>query len=218
MANEIPSLRLATPDDGPQIQQLMKESAAGLFPAYYDEMQVASAVRYVAQLDPMLLADGTYFVLEAAGMLVACGGWSRRARPYAGSAASESDNELLDPATDAAHVRAMFVRPDWTRRGLGRRIIAECEVAAGRAGFSRLDLVATLPGVPLYLACGFEATGPEYDITLTDGTPLPCLPMTKPIAWTSSTPQTTSAPSAPAPPKSVTSSPELATTSLPRSS
>jgi len=176
-----PALRIATPADADGIESLMKASAAGLFPAFYGERQVASGIRYVAEADPMLLADGTYYVLENGGELVACGGWSRRARPYTGSGDAASDDRLLDPATEAAHVRAMFTRPDWTRRGLGRRILAECERAAAAEGFSRLELMATLSGVPLYEAFGFLASGPELEITLTDGVLMACLPMSKRI-------------------------------------
>ena len=158
----------------------MKQSAASLFPAYYDERQTASAVRFVAQADSMLIADGTYFVLEAGGEVVACGGWSRRDRLYTGSGESEDDGRLLDPATEPAKVRAMFVRGDWTRRGLGRRIIEECERAARSEGFRRLALLATLPGVPLYRACGFEPLE-EVEVPLEDGVPLGCVSMEKPI-------------------------------------
>lgn len=179
---EEPTLRVATPGDAASIEALMKASAAGLFPAYYDEAAVASGVRFVAAADPLLLRDGTYFVLESKGEMVACGGWSRRARPYTGSGDSASDERLLDPATDAAHVRAMFTRPDWTRRGLGRRIIEECERAAAAQGFRQLDLMATLSGVPLYEACGFTQSGAEVEIALTDGVRMACLPMDKPIA------------------------------------
>ena len=98
-----------------------------------------------------------------------------------GSAAAAGDDRLLDPATEAAHVRAMFVRADWTRRGLGRRILEACEAAARDEGFRRLDLVATLPGVPLYETFGFTATAGIRDIVLTDGVRLPCLAMTKAI-------------------------------------
>src|ERR1700747_1157719 len=146
---------MATPADAAQIEALMKASAAAIFPRFYDEQQSASAVRYVAEIDPMLLADGTYFVLEWDGEMVACGGWSRRDRLYTGSGDSEDDARLLDPATEPARVRAMFVRDDWTRRGLGRRILESCEAAAGREGFRRLVLGATLAGLPLYLAYGF---------------------------------------------------------------
>jgi GNAT superfamily N-acetyltransferase len=160
----------------------MKESTTAIFPRYYDAQQTASSVRYVAQADPMLLADGTYFVLEVGDEIVACGGWSRRGRPYAGSGDAPGDDRLLDPATEPAHVRAMFVRSDWTRRGLGRRIIEACEAAARQAGFRQLDLVATLPGVPLYRACGFAPTADVEDVVLADGVRLPCLAMSKPIA------------------------------------
>jgi GNAT superfamily N-acetyltransferase len=173
-------LRPADPRDAEAIDALMKESGSALFPAYYDERQTASAVRYVAQVDPMLLADGTYFVLEAGGELVGCGGWSRRDRLYTGSGVSEDDGRLLDPAIEPAKVRAMFVRSDWTRRGLGRRIIEECEQAARAEGFRRLALLATLPGVSLYAACGFAA-GEEVEVALEDGVIVACVAMEKPI-------------------------------------
>jgi GNAT superfamily N-acetyltransferase len=173
-------LRVANPDDGDAIDALMKASGSALFPAFYDERQTASAVRYVAQVDRMLLADGTYFALEAGDELVGCGGWSRRDRLYTGSGDSDDDGRLLDPASEPAKVRAMFVRGDWTRRGLGRRIIEECERAARAEGFQRLALLATLPGVPLYAACGF-VPGAEVEVALEDGVTMACVAMEKPI-------------------------------------
>jgi GNAT superfamily N-acetyltransferase len=175
-----PVLRVATLDDQAAVDALMKESAAALFPRFYDQRQAESAVRHVAQVDPMLLADGTYFALESGGELVACGGWSRRDRLYTGSGDSEDDARLLDPSSEPARVRAMFVRADWTRRGLGRRILEECEAAARREGFRQLALVATMPGVPLYLAYGFRAIE-ELEIALEDGVMLECVSMEKAI-------------------------------------
>jgi len=175
-----PSLRLATPADERELDELMKVSAAALFPRFYDERQAASAVRYVPEVDPILLSDGTYFVLESGGEAVACGGWSRRDRLHAGSGGADGDMRLLDPATEPARVRAMFVRSDWTRRGLGRRILEDCEHAARREGFARLVLMATLPGVPLYRAYGFEPLE-ELEITLPDGVTLPCVSMSMSI-------------------------------------
>ena len=167
-------------DDGPAIEALMKASGDVLFRRFYDEQQAASAVEFVSQIDPMLLSDGTYFVIEADGELVACGGWSRRDRLYTGSGEGDDDARLLDPAREAARVRAMFTRADWTRRGLGRRILEACETAAAREGFTRLTLMATLPGVPLYRAYGFEPVE-EVLVTLPDGVTLESMTMEKPI-------------------------------------
>jgi len=173
-------LRVATLDDADAIEALMKASAVALFPRSYDERQTASAVRYVAQVDRMLLEDGTYFVLEAGGEVVGCGGWSRRDKPYTGSGDSEHDSRPLDPAIEAARVRAMFVRADWTRRGLGRRILEGCEAAARREGFRELYLVATKPGLPLYLSYGFQPLE-EFDVTMPDGVAIGCVSMEKRI-------------------------------------
>src|SRR5204862_7435541 len=139
----------------------------------------ASAGRYVAQVDPALLADGTYFVLESGGELVGCGGWSRRDKLYTGSGDAAGDDRLLDPASEPARVRAMFVRADWTRRGLGRRILEGCEVAAKAEGFRQLALVATMPGVPLYRAYGFTEVE-HSNVVMPDGVAIPCVAMEKP--------------------------------------
>jgi GNAT superfamily N-acetyltransferase len=175
-----PLLRTGTPEDAPRIDALMKESIAALFPLFYNEQQTASAVRYVAQVDPALLEDGTYFVVESGDEVIGCGGWSRRDKLYTGSGDSSGDERVLDPSREPARVRAMFVRADWTRRGLGRRILEECETAAQREGFRRLTLGATLPGVPLYAAYGFEPYR-EGEITMPDGIALACVWMEKPI-------------------------------------
>ncbi len=134
MAAQETTLRIGTPEDGPAIETLMRVSGDVLFRRFYDQHQAESAVRYVSTVDPLLLDDGTYFVIEAVGELVACGGWSRRDRLYTGSGDSEGDARLLDPATEPARVRAMFTRADWTRRGLGRRILEACEGAAAPRG------------------------------------------------------------------------------------
>jgi GNAT superfamily N-acetyltransferase len=177
---DAPVLRVATLDDEAAVDALMKESAAVLFRRFYDERQAASAVRYVAQVDPMLLADGTYFVLESGSEMVACGGWSRRDKLYTGSGDVDGDARPLDPSREPARVRAMFVRADWTRRGLGRRVLDECESAARREGFRQLALVATMPGLPLYLAYGFQPLE-DVEVAMPDGVTIPCVSMEKPI-------------------------------------
>ena len=180
MAPDEPALRAATLEDEQSLDALMKESAKVLFPRFYDERQSASAVRYVAQIDPMLLSDGTYFVFESGDEPIACGGWSRRGKLYMGSDDAADDDRLIDPSREPARVRAMFVRADWTRRGLGRRILEECEAAAKREGFRDLILVATLPGLPLYLAYGFRRVE-GLEVTMPDGVAIPCVEMDKPV-------------------------------------
>jgi GNAT superfamily N-acetyltransferase len=130
------ALRPATVEDEADIEVLMKTSIRDIFPSFYDAKQTESSVAYVAEADRMLIEDGTYFV-EAGGDLVACGGWSRRDKMYTGSGAAHGDVRLLDPSVESARVRAMFVRSDWTRRGLGRSILEACEAAPRRRGSAR---------------------------------------------------------------------------------
>lgn len=155
-----PVLRAARPSDLPAIARLMRQSVLDLFPAFHTESETAAAARYMTEPDTVLIDDGTYFVQEAAGAvndgIVACGGWSKRDKLYTGSGAGATDDRLLDPATEPARVRAMFVHGDWTRRGLGRAILDHCAAAARAEGFTSLVLMATLPGVPLYRAFGFR--------------------------------------------------------------
>jgi len=137
------TLRLARPDDADAIQALMRASIRDIFPSFYDELQTASAVIHVGHVDRQLIDDGTYFVIEEADAtrpLVACGGWSRRGKLYTGSGDADDDVRLLDPTTEPARVRAIFVRGDRTRRGLGTRILEACEDAARREGFRDLVL------------------------------------------------------------------------------
>lgn len=175
-----PTLRLATESDLDTISEVMRASVLELFPAFYDDRQTASAAVHIAHVDARLVADGTYFVHEHRGDVVACGGWSRRGRLYAGASVEPGDDRLLDPGTDAAHIRAMFVRPDWTRRGLGRAILEAGRAAARSEGFERLDLMATLPGVPLYRAFGFRDVE-SLVVTMPDGVCLDAVVMERPI-------------------------------------
>ena len=119
-----------------------------------------------------LVEDGTYYVHEHAGEIVACGGWSKRHKLASGEGDAAGDDRLLDPRTDPARVRMMFVRSDWTRRGLGRAILESCERAAREAGFTRLVLGATLPGEPLYRAFGFREDASASRSSTPDGVAL----------------------------------------------
>jgi GNAT superfamily N-acetyltransferase len=178
---DVPPQRLARTEDAARITELMRASVREIFPRFYDARQTASCLRHMATLDLHLVEDGTYFVHEQEGEIVACGGWSKRNKLASGEGAADDDDLPLDPRTDPARVRMMFVRSDWTRRGLGRAILASCERAAREAGFTRLVLRATLPGEPLYRAFGFEEVE-RFDLTTPDGVKLPCLLMQRPIA------------------------------------
>ena len=175
-----PVLRAAVRSDVPGIAALMRQSVLDAFPHFHDERETAAAARYLTEPDTVLIDDGTYFVHEADGQLVACGGWSKRNKLYTGSGAAPSDDRLLDPATEPARVRAMFVRGDWTRRGLGRAILARCERAARAEGFRTLVLMATLPGVPLYRSYGFRELN-RADVPLPNGIILDGVSMEYPI-------------------------------------
>lgn len=172
--------RRARASDAQRVSQLMRASILDLFPRFYDERQTASAAVHVGRLDLTLIEDGTYFVHEVGDEIVACGGWSRRDKLYTGSGDSHDDARLLDPATEPARVRAMFVRSDWTRRGLGRAILDSCERAARAEGFRTLALMATLPGEPLYRAFGFRELGRSL-VTMPDGVAIECVAMERPV-------------------------------------
>lgn len=175
-----PTLRLARLDEVDAIDELMKASTRDLFPTVYDGAQTAASIRFIALVDRTLVADGTYFVFETGGELVACGGWSRRDKLYTGSGEGATDARLLDPATEPARVRAMFTRSDWTRRGLGRRILEACEAAAKSEGFRTLALMATLPGLPLYSSYGFRVLN-DAVVRMPDGTTIAGVSMDKAI-------------------------------------
>lgn len=171
-------LRKALPHDVPQIERVMRESIAGISNRSYDPRQVAGALEYVAHLDPWLVADRTYYVVESDGRIVGCGGWSRRGKLYAGSGSAEDDARLLDPTTEPARVRAMFVLPDYERRGIGRMILEACEEDARAAGFRRAELMAMLSGHAMYRATGYRDVE-SVDAKLEDGTPFPLIRMEK---------------------------------------
>jgi GNAT superfamily N-acetyltransferase len=133
----------------------MERAIAELQRGFLTEAEIVAS-RQVMGLDTQLVADRTYFVLEAGNVMAGCGGWSRRATLYGGDHSTDlRDAHLLDPATDAARVRAMYTDPAFARRGVGRLILALCEQAAAAEGFARVELMATLAGEPLYLACGY---------------------------------------------------------------
>ena len=151
-------LRLATTDDLPAIKTLIPQSVRALSAALYTEAQIESALRHVFGPDTRLIADGTYFVVTAGAQLAACGGWSRWRTLYGGDQMKKAgDDSLLDPQTEPARIRAFFVAPEFARRALGTWLLEASLDAIRTAGFSTVELVATLPGERLYAAHGFTA-------------------------------------------------------------
>lgn len=138
------------------------------------------ASRAIMGLDTQLIDDGTYFIIESDGALAGCGGWSRRATLFGGDHSAGRDAALLDPAKDAARVRAMYTAPEFARRGVGRMILELCERAAAGQGFSRVELAATLAGEPLYRACGY-AVMERMDTDTPPGLRIPLARMGKAI-------------------------------------
>ena len=176
-----PSLtsRLATRDDVPALEELMRASIDELQRPYLDEAQIRSS-HAIMGIDNQLIDDGTYFVVECEGRIAGCGGWSRRATLYGGDRSAGRDSAMLDPGRDPARVRAMYTHPDFTRRGVGRLVLELCEAAAGAEGFVRLELMSTLAGAPLYRAAGFAPLEELEDAS--GGAPVPLVKMGKPIA------------------------------------
>ena len=174
------TLRLATPDDLPALHALIPASVRGLSQGWYTPEQIESAIRHVFGPDTQLIADGTYFAAEADGTVVGCGGWSRRRTLYGGDQMKDAEDPLLDPATEAAKIRAFFVHPEWARRGIASMIMEACRAAAAEAGFQRLELMSTLPGEPLYRAFGFQPRE-RVETRLADGVVVPFVRMDRPI-------------------------------------
>jgi len=179
-------LRVATPADIPAITALIDASVRGLSQAHYSPEEIEESLVTVFGVDSQLIADGTYFVIECDGAVAASGGWGKRATLYGGDQVKAESDPLLDPATDAARIRAFYVSPLFARRGLARRLYHACELNAVAAGFRRFQLGATLPGVPLYESLGFRAVR-DVPTTMRHGLTLGIVQMERAIPSTGAT-------------------------------
>jgi GNAT superfamily N-acetyltransferase len=181
--NQTFMIRLATSADIPALCELIDKSVRVLQREDYSAEQLDAALGTAYGVDTQLIADETYYVVEAAGaagekVLAACGGWSMRKTLYGSDHGPYRDNAMLDPARDAAKIRAFFVHPEWTRRGIASLILKTCEDAAFARGFQRFEMGATLTGVPMYAARGY-AKGEQIEVPLPNGLSLTVVRMSK---------------------------------------
>ncbi len=153
----IPGFRIRTAafEDVPAISALIDSSVRSLQAEDYSPAQIEGALNSVFGVDSTLISDGTYFVAEADGAIVGCGGWSKRRTLFGGDQSPDREDSSLDPACDRANIRAFFVHPAWARKGIGSGILAACEEAAVKSGFSGFrngryfDWSAVVPGAEL---------------------------------------------------------------------
>ena len=176
-------LRLATGDDIPALHALIEASVRGLQAGDYTPAQIAGALGTVLGLDTQLIHDETYFVAETLDQegktrSAGCGGWSKRRTLFGADRGPGREPELLDPAHDAAKVRAIFVHPEFARLGLGSMILAHVEAAAAAAGFTRYEMGSTLTGVALYKLKGYVEIE-RIAVPLWNGEALPVVKMVK---------------------------------------
>lgn len=179
-------VRKAVVADVPRLREIIGASVRGLQANDYSPAQIEGALHSVYGVDTQLIADGTYFAAEAPDprrgqpLIVACGGWSKRKTLYGGDQFAGREDSLLDPAHDAAKIRAFFVHPEYARQGIGSLILQACEDAAFSAGFTRLEMGATLSGVAFYKAKGYVGVAHQA-VPLSNGETLPIVKMTKEI-------------------------------------
>ncbi len=174
------TIRLAKESDIPALHTLIAQSIRGLQANDYTPAQIEGAIGNALGLDTQLVADGTYFLAETPGTPypVACGGWSFRRTLFGSDGASTRESTPLDPATEPAKIRAIFVHPAHARQGLGSLILAHAEQAAAAAGFTRFEMGSTLTGVPLYRLKSYQPVE-ELSIPLPNGESLPIVKMTR---------------------------------------
>jgi GNAT superfamily N-acetyltransferase len=174
-------VRLATEADVPALTELIAASVQGLQAEDYGQGQREGALGSVFGVDPVLIGDRTYFVVVVGPEICACGGWSRRATPFGTDHSPARDDSVLDPARDAAKIRALFVHPSRARMGLGTLLLKACEAAARDAGFKRTELTATLTGIKLFRTRGYVPCQ-EIQVPLRNGELLPVIRMEKQLS------------------------------------
>ena len=175
------AIRRARHEDLDALRRLIELSVRELQRGDYTPAQIDGALGHTLGVDTQLIEDGTYFVatpMDAPEKIVACGGWSYRRTLFGSDHGPNRESTQMDPATEAAKIRAIFVHPEWARRGLGSLVLEHCECEAERAGFRWLEMGSTLTGVPLYTLRGYVPVK-EVRVPLPNGEALPIVHMVK---------------------------------------
>ena len=179
------SIRPAVSADIPILHDLIDASVRRLQSGDYSPEQIDCALRTIFGVDTQLVNDGTYLLVEACPtdsqkktVIVACGGWSRRKTLYGGDRWRDRQDDMLDPKTDAAKIRAFFIHPDWARQGIGTLLLDACESAGRAAGFTRFEMGATLTGAKLFEKRGYAAME-RQEVPLDRNITLPIIHMVK---------------------------------------
>jgi GNAT superfamily N-acetyltransferase len=173
-------IRPVRTEDFRRLQALIAASARALSREDYTDQEIEAAIGHVFGVDSELVADGSYFVVEREGEYLACGGWSRRRTLFGGDQCAGRESGFLDPRTEAAKIRAFFVHPDHARQGIGMALLVHCESEARSHSFTKMEMMATLPGVKLYRRFGYE--GHEIVICDTPAGPIRFVPMRKSLS------------------------------------
>lgn len=162
-------LRVAIPEDGAAVSELLSLSYAALMAEAYPDVLLAKALPLITKANPTLLASGRYAVIaDETGRLLACGGWSVE-RP--------GSREVIP---GLAHIRHFAVHPDAVRRRLGRQLYGWCAQAARAQGMNVFECHASLNAEAFYRALGFERSQ-EMSLRLTADVMLPAIEMRKEI-------------------------------------
>jgi GNAT superfamily N-acetyltransferase len=142
-------LRVATAGDSDAVSAVLAASYARLMAAAYPADLLARTLPAIGRANPALLESGLYYLVESEdGEIAGCGGWSP----------NPPGSRDVDP--ERAHIRHFATHPDWTRRGVGRRLYECCAADARAAGFKTFEAWSSLNGESFYAALGFRPLGP----------------------------------------------------------
>jgi hypothetical protein len=94
------------------MEALIARSGIELSDGFYTPAQAQAITQHVFGVDTQLVADQTYFVIEEAGQLLACGGWSKRATLFG----ADRTKQGADPCSIRPRSRLAYGLSSFTRR------------------------------------------------------------------------------------------------------